>query len=211
MKTRTILIISGILAILASSCIPSLFPLYTREDIVYDDRIEGAWDGGFDQLGIWTVEKLEYHPKRSFFDPDWTEPDEHSDPGNIHYRLTVRQATEKDTVEAEFLLHLLGLGDQVYMNICPHEFELDHDFLSWHMIEANTFLRVKIFDDRFEVQAFDPWFLFNLIKEDRIRIDHVSFGGEILITAPTRDLQQFVLKYSDEDGALFEPDVFKRI
>ena len=211
MRTGTIGIIAGALTILAGSCIPSLFPLYTAEDIVYDDRIEGTWDGGFDQMGIWTVEKLEYHPKNSFWDPDWTEPDVDSDPANIHYRLTVRQATLKDTVEAEFLLHLLELGGNMYMNICPHEYELDHDFLSWHMIEANTFLQVKICDDRFEARAFDPGFLLNLIKNDRIRIDHVSFGGEVLITAPTRELQQFVLKYSGVEGALFEPDVFKKI
>ena len=210
-KAKATLLITGVLTILAGSCIPSLFPLYTEDDIVIDERIEGSWDGGFDNIGIWTIERLESHPDRLFMDPDWTEPDENSDPENIHYRLTVEQATEKYTAEAEFILHLLILGDHMYMNIYPHEYELDHDFLSWHMIEANTFMRVELFDDRLELRAFDPSFLLNLINANRIRISHVSHGGEVLLTAPTRDLQKFVMKYSDEEGALFEPDVLKKI
>ena len=207
MKTKTIIVI-GILGILAGSCIPSLFPLYTQDDIVFDDAIEGAWDGG--NIGVWTIEKLEYNPSKSLWDPSWTEVDKESDPQNIHYRLTVEQATEKDTAEAKFLIHLLTLGDHMYVNLYPESYDLHHGFLSWHMIEANTFMRIEIFDDRFEIRAFNPGFLEQLINEKKIRNSYISHGG-ILITAPTEDLQKFVLKFSDEEGALFEPDVFRKI
>ena len=209
MKTRTIILIV-VLAILAGSCIPSLFPLYTKDDILFDDRIEGEWDGGFDYLGIWTIEKLEHHPGANFMSPKWIEPDKDSDPENLVYKLSIRQKTETDTVEAEFKLHLLELGDYMYMNIHPDDYDLYHEFLSWHMIAANTFMRVEIQEDRLEVRAFDPSFLEKLIDENRIRIDHMRLGG-ILITAPTGDLQKFVMKYSDEKGALFEPDVLRKI
>ncbi len=208
MKTKAILII-GILAVLAGSCIPSLFPLYTQDDIIFDKGIEGAWDGG--DIGVCTIEKLEYHPNSSFMDPDWTELDEDSDPENIHYRLTVKKVFEKDTSEVGFLMHLFRLGDYMYANFYPDSYETEHGFLFWHMVQTNTFTQIEIFNERFELRAFDPVFLENLIKDSRIRISHVSMGGKILITAPTEDLQKFVLKYSDEDGALMEPNVFKKI
>ncbi len=47
MKTRTVILI-GMLALLAGSCIPSLFPLYTEKDLVTDDRIVGTWATGDD-------------------------------------------------------------------------------------------------------------------------------------------------------------------
>jgi hypothetical protein len=209
MKTKSILFIVA-LALLAGSCIPSLFPLYTEDDIIFDSRIEGIWDAGIGYIGIWTIERLEHHSGFDFMNPSWTEPDEDTDPGNIKYRLTIRQLVGTDTVEAEFLMHLLNLGDYMYMNIHPQDYELHHGFLSWHMIEANTFMRINIQKDSFDIRAFDPGFLENLIEENKIRIDHMSFGG-ILLTAPTKDLQKFVLKYSDEEGALFEPDVLHKI
>ena len=209
MKTKMILSIA-VLAILAGSCIPSLYPLCNKDDIIFDDRIVGVWDGGIENLGIWTIEKLEHHPGFNLWDPNWTEVDEDTDPDNIVYKLTVRQRVEADTVKAEFVLQLLELGDYMYVNFHPQDYDLDHGFLAWHMIEANTFMRINIKEDKFEIRAFDPGFLEDLIKENKIRIDHISYGG-ILLTAPTKDLQKFVLKYSDEEGALFEPDVLKKI
>ena len=200
-----------ILVLGTASCIPSLFPLYTQKDIIFDDRIIGFWDGGFEELGIWKIEKLEFHPKRTILDRPWSEPDEESDPENISYRLTVMQGTEdKDTSEAEFILHLLELGDYLYMNIFPQDFELHHGFLSWHMIEAHTFMRVYIDDQKITMRFFDPAYLEDLIDQNKIRIDHVRLDG-ILLTAPTRDLQKFVLKYSDEEGALQSADILNRI
>ena len=202
-------ILMGTLAILAGSCIPSLFPLYTLDDIVHDNRIEGKWDGG--ENGIWIIERLEYHPGSSFLNPDWTEPEEDSDSLNIHYRLTVKEFENGDTAEAEFLLHLLQLEDQLYANFYPQEFELHHDFLSWHMIEANNFSKISISDDMLEFEFFAPDFLMQLIDENRIRISHVSLGEDILLTAPTKDLQKFVIKYGNEKDAILSPDVFRRI
>jgi hypothetical protein len=208
MKIRIILTIS-VLALLAGSCIPSLFPLYTEKDLISDDRVEGTWDGG--ENGIWIIEKLEYHPDASFMSPKWTEPDEESDPRNVHYRLTVREAHDGDTLEVEFLMHLLELGGQMYANYFPHEFELHHDFLSWHMIEANNFSRIELTADSMILNFFDPAYLEDLIDQNRIKISHVRHHSGILITARTRELQKFVIKYGAEKDFIMSPDMFSRI
>ena len=190
MKAKTIFLIAA-LAILAGSCIPSLFPLYTQDDLLYDERLVGTWDSG--DNGVWIIESLEYHPDRAFFDPTWTEPDQDSDSLNMRYRLTVKEYVEGDTEEAEFLLHLLRLGDQQYVNFYPIDYELHHDFLNWHMVQANNFSKISISGDRLTFRFFDPDYLRQMIEKNRIRISHVWLDDFILLTAPTPELQKFVI------------------
>ncbi len=208
MKARTILIIT-ILGILAGSCIPSLYPLYRPEDVVFDDRVVGTWDGG--DIGVWTIEKLEYHSDASPMNPSWAEPDLDSDFRNIRYRLTVKEVSEGDTAKAEFLMHLLVLDGRMYANFYPQEFELQHEFLRWHMVEVNNFARISISNDQFSLQYFDPDYVRDLIERNRIRISHVWLNNMLLLTAPTEELQKFVIKYANEEDALVTPDVFNRI
>ncbi len=205
MKTRSLIIIA-LLAILAASCIPSLFPLYTRDDLVCDDRIEGNWSQGDN---LWTIEKPEHHS--SCKNSEGNEPEKDSEPEDIHYRLRVMEWEEGDTAEAWFLVHLLELDEQRYVNFYPEDYELHHEFLSWHMIETNNFAKISISDSSFKLTFFDPEYVRKLIEENRIRIAHVWLDDLLLLTAPTRDLQKFVIKYADKEDALQDWDPFRRI
>ena len=97
------------------------------------------------------------------------------------------------------------------MNFYPGEWDLDHGFLRWHMVEVNNFARITLSQESMSIQYFNPDFLEELIENNRIRIDHLWMDYFLLITAPTEDLQKFVIKYSDEKDALVEADVFSRI
>ena len=203
MKTRTLILI-GMLAALATSCIPSLFPLYTIEDLVTDDRIVGTWDTG--ENGLWVIERLDYTPNNDFFSPNWSEPEKMKS-----YKLEVKELSGSDTLEAEFLVHMLVLDRQHYLNYYPVDFELDHDFLSWHMVSVNNFSKVWITEDSISLGFFDPAYLEELIDENRIKISHIRHDNGILLTARTRELQKFVMKYGDKEDAILEQDIFKRI
>jgi hypothetical protein len=208
MKAKIIVLI-GILALLAGSCIPSLFPLFTKDDIVFDDRIIGTWEAS--GVSRWTIEKLEYHPKATFMNPKWTEADEESDMENVHYRMLVEDWDGGDTVEATFILTLLVLDGQMYVNFKPQSYELHHGFLSWHMIEANIFAKIGFQDDQFLLTYFDPDYLEEMIDKNRIRISHIWLDDFLLITAPTKDLQKFVIKYANEEDALLDGGEYDRI
>jgi hypothetical protein len=189
---------------LATSCIPSLFPLYTDEDLVTDDRIVGTWDAGDD--GIWIFERLDFTPSNDFFSPDWSDPGEKKT-----YKLVVREVTEGDTLEAAFVVHMLVLAGQHYLNYYPVDFELEHDFLAWHMVEANNFSKVWITQDSLSLGFFDPSYLEELIDQNRIKISHIRHDNGILLTAQTSELQKFVVKYGHREDALLVRDVLKRI
>jgi hypothetical protein len=192
------------LAMLAGSCIPSLFPLYTQEDLVTDDRIVGTWNAGGNN--IWVIDRLDYNPKSDFMNPDWTDPKDKKT-----YRLKVTEVSEGDTLEAEFVVHMLVLDGQHYLNFFPTDYELAHGFLSWHMIEANNFSKVRITEDSLSLNFFDPSYMEKLIDTNRIKISHIRLDSGILLTARARELQKFVIKYGNEDEAILEPDVLKRI
>ena len=203
MKAKTVILI-GMLALLAGSCIPSLFPLYTDKDLVVDDRIVGTWGAG--EMGTWVIERLDYKPSTDLFSSDWSDSKE-----NSTYKLVVIETDGRDTLETEFVMHLLVLGEQHYLNFYPVNYELEHDFLAWHMVEANNFSKVWIFEDSISLGFFDPAYLEELIEKNRIKISHIRHDNGILLTARTRELQKFILKYGDEEDAILEPDVFKRI
>lgn len=193
-----------LLVALANACIPSLFPLYTQEDLVTDDRLVGTWDGG--ESGIWTFERLDYTTNTDFFSPDWSEPGEKKT-----YRLVVAEFDGADTLEAEFVVHMLELKGQRYLNFSPVDVELHHDFLAWHMVAANNFSRVSIGQDSLSLGYFNPDYLEELIDANKIKISHIRYDNGILIMAPTAELQKFVIKYGDDEDAMLEPDVFTRI
>jgi hypothetical protein len=196
------IILTGLMAM--SSCIPSLFPVYTVDDLVTDDRLVGTWDAG--EYGTCVVERLDYNPHHDFLSPDWTDPGDRKT-----YRLVVRDVEKEDTLEAAFVLHLLLLGGQYYLNFYPADYELQHGFLSWHMVEANNFCRVWISQETISLGFLDPAFLKELIDENRIKIAHVRHDSGILLTARTRELQKFLIKYGNEKDAMLEKYILRRI
>ena len=57
-------------------------------------------------------------------------------------------------------------------------------------------------DSSFDIQQLDAGYLENLIKNKKIRISHeVTEDGNYVITAPTEELQKYIIKYSDTPEA----------
>ena len=106
---------------------------------------------------------------------------------------------------------MLVLEGQHYLNYYPVNFELDHDFLAWHMVEANNFSKLWITQDSISLGFFDPAYLEELIDQNRIKISHMRHDNGILLTARTRELQKFVIKYGNEEAAILDKDVLRRI
>jgi hypothetical protein len=70
----------------------------------------------------------------------------------------------------------------------------------------HSFYRIRFHNDRsFETSQFNEDFLKRLIDKKQIRIKYeVRFDGNYVITAPTEELQQYVLKYGDEPEAYYK-------
>jgi hypothetical protein len=57
---------------------------------------------------------------------------------------------------------------------------------------VHTFAKLKVEENKLEIQWFDQEWLEDLLKKNRIRIHHENNGDIILLTAKPAELQKFV-------------------
>ena len=199
MKKKVLVLMTFSLALLAlQSCVPSLYPLYTKDTIVLNDNILGTWQV-FDKNTGGTTGSNEY---MKFSKPKTGK----------HYicKYTV------DGITNTLTTHIVKLGKYHYLDFQPTDAnELNiNSFMSRHLIPAHTFAKIKIDKEGLAIQSFSPDWLTEQIKNRYIRIKHEDLGDDIVITASTKDLQKFVMKYADhkseKESAFLEASTWKR-
>jgi hypothetical protein len=198
MKLRTVLLISGLL-LLAVSCIPSLYPLYRSSDLLIDDRLEGVFDAG--DNSYWKIRRI---------DPDFEKklPEGWKRYNSGYtYKLTVK---EKNGAVEDFAMHLLKLGDNLYMDFFPVNYRIRHEFLAMHLVPAHIFAKAELEDRYLVLHFFNMDWLEELIDTKRIKISCVEVGDRYVLTTPTEELQKFILKYSNDSTTFIEPDTLRK-
>ncbi|MCB0571020.1 MAG: hypothetical protein KDC66_14700 [Phaeodactylibacter sp.] len=178
------IIIAAFTALLLQSCIPSIYPLYSDDTQVFRKEALGAWKG---DDWLWTFEQSE---------------------GPV-YQLNFSDEDEQATFE----VHLVKLGDYFFFDfysLTPKYDEQDAAIIApW--IRTHSFAKVEFSGKQMTVYFFDTNWLSQLIKQRKIRIKHeTTTDGNIVLTAPTRDLQEFVKKYAGEKEAFADPIVFNK-
>jgi len=203
MKAK-IIIWTILLSLMVSSCIPSLFPLYKNRDLKTNDLLLGQWKELQDEKYVWEVSypgQPESGEVVIFEDNRWSNFDE----AGRTYRMEGGLVDKR-----EFAMHLLELDGMDYLNLYPMDWEVEHGFLSWHMVEANIFARAEIGKDTLVIHFFNPDFLEQLIRDNRLKISHVKLDDRILITARTEELQKFVQKFGQDPDAYGDAQILVR-
>jgi hypothetical protein len=173
--------------VLLTSCTPSLHPLYTEKELIFEPALLGRWvleDDGHNKTE-WTFGKLE---------------------GSTYRLMTV-----DDDGAARFEARLLKLGPHLFLDLYPEEPEGKTGFYNLHMVRAHTFLRVKVEDHVLSVSMLDQEWLEKGVETGGLKIAHERVNGGLLLTAPTPELQQFVLKVADNPDAFPETSSFRRV
>ena len=164
------------LVLLLSGCVPSLHPLYTDKDLVFKPWLVGIWGGkeGQDQ-DLWIFEKSAENA----------------------YTLTI---LEKG-VAAKFDAHLLLLEETLFLDIFPQQPVHPHGYYAAHLFRAHSFYKVTLREDSLRLAFLDPDWLKKTLEESKVQIAHEQMEDNILLTASTRELQKFVLKYLADEEA----------
>jgi hypothetical protein len=196
MKINTILLLAGLAGIVVS-CIPSLYPLYRTRDLVIDDRLEGLYETGENES--WKIRRLA--PDKEKLPEGW----ERYRTGYT-YRLSVR---EEANVE-EFALHMLMLGDDVYLDFFPVNYKIRHGFLDMHLVPTHIFARAEVTGDALILNFFDMEWLEDLIESKKIKISHVETQDRYVLTAKTEELQKFIHKFANDSTTFMEADTLLR-
>jgi len=170
MRSAKILILLGV-AIFLTGCVPSLHPLFTDKDLVFDQALVGTWVDE-DGKSTWTFQQS----------------------GDNSYELVYTENEEA----AKFQAHLLKLGGFLFLDIFPEESGMKNGLYKGLLIPAHGFSRIWIEGDSVRLAYLDSDWLKQMIDQKKVKIDHDFIDQGIILTAQTKDLQKFALKYAED-------------
>ena len=198
----------ALLLIFLSSCLTTLHPIFTEKDLSYDPKLIGVWNtenqgnkGRVIISNLATENSLELS-------------------GNIStikqkgYFIIYLDSTGKTS--EQYIAFLARIGKHLYFDYYPAEKKEDRkidEFFGVHFVKMHTSYRVDISKDRsFDLTQLDEGYVRKLIEEKKIRISHETDADDnTVITASTKELQQYLLKYGDEPSAYrSEKTTFKK-
>jgi hypothetical protein len=191
-RTRWRQTLAGVFLLIASGCVPSLHPLYTEKEIVFDRKLAGTWA-----------------PENS--EETWQFI---ADAQAKSYHLVLRDGKK---VEGEFLVRLVKLGPERFLDLYPAEKPIEEmeqgSYYKSHFILAHTFIRVDEIGSSLVMACLNTDWLEKRVREDPKAIGHSWLGDgadRLVLTAETAELQAFFLKHARTPDAFGEPNLFHR-
>lgn len=193
---KHILIVAIIVTIITalSGCLSTVHPLFTEKDLLFDSRLLGTWqyEDGNDSISF------ERGTEASFKQL----PPALRKLANKAYVMTAKD----DEGEAKYYAFLTRIGNGLYLDYYPYINEPLQDFEPFymqHIVKMHSFFQLNFNDNgTFTTRQFEGDFLKDLIDKNQIRIKYQKrFDGSYVITAPTEELRQYVLKYGEVSEA----------
>ena len=194
--------------VMLSGCLSALHPLFTEQDLEFDPKLVGSWRVGTEN-DIFTFER---GTPESFGNL----PESLQQLAGKAYVLTVTNGKGGEET-AKYYAFLARIGKHLYLDYYPTETKTRKgypEFYKKNFIPMHSFYRLQPGKDSntIIIGQFSDSYLRKLINKKQIRIRHeVRFDGDYVITAPTEELQQYVLKYSDVDEAYHDNKTYTRI
>jgi len=167
------------LLMVAAGCIRSLHPIYTDEDLVFEQSLIGVWA-----------------------DDESSEVWDFSTEGTNSYKLVY---TDDSGKKGTFSAHLLRINGFLFIDFFPKKPELEeNDFYEGHLLSVHTFVYLKQIEPTLQMSFASSDWLKDLLKEDPGAIGHEIIDSEIILTAQTEKLQAFWLEHLHAEGAFNE-------
>ena len=178
--------------LMLSGCLTTLHPIFTEKDLVSDPRLNGKWsnmeDGStadYHLAQISDVKSLSTSMQR-----------------NVSKIYMLEERDAQGMLKSKQYAFMVKLGKYYYMDFYPAGLKHagnEEKFFAAHYIPMHSIYRIRFKNDHsFEIQQLDAGYLEDLIKNKKIRIRHeVTQDGNYVITAPTEDLQKYIVKYSE--------------
>jgi hypothetical protein len=175
-------------ALLLAGCVPepSLHPLITENDVVFDETLVGSWtvvqvNGeavGHDVAKV--IVRLKFEKSA----------------GNTYELVTF----DEQGRPARYKFNLARLGGYLFFDAQPDPPDDDPATHYLYLMPTHIFGRIWIEGDVVRLAFLDDEWVEKMAKQGRLKIAHEKVEGDIVLTALTKDLQSFARKYAqDED------------
>lgn len=198
MKTKKIFLC--VFAVILGGCIPimSVNPFYTSSDVVFEEKLLGTW-----------VDDIN-NPKSTW---QFTGS---NDPNDKIYKLLF---TDDKGEKGLFAAHLLKLQNKLFLDVFPAEYASDvnssefkypYTYSLVFMIPVHTILKVDSIEPQLLLVMTEVEKIKELLKEHPDSIAYTEEAGRIILTSPTKDIQNFILKYADDEKLFPDKIILKR-
>ena len=163
------------LGLALSGCVPSLHPLYTEKDVVFNKDLLGVWMNK-ENGQKWTFSK-----------------------GDTNAYSLVCQGENGKTV---YKTHLAKIKGHLFLDLFPEKPKLPgDDFYKLHFVPAHTFLFIRQLNNELKLSALDPDWLQKYLAAHPKAIKYEMVKDTIVLTAQPKELQAFLLKHVNDKNA----------
>ena len=184
MKTKKITFY--LLAVLLGGCLPSLHQLHTDETLIFEERLVGKWKTEDDE--IWEFRKA----------------------GEKEYEMRL---LDNEWKEGRFEAHLIELEGMMFLDIFPDTEALEdmQDYYKMHILPAHTFMKVDQIDPNLQLRMMSPDAVWKILEDDPTLLKHESVDDGGVLTAPTEQLQKFVVEYANVEDVFGDASDMTRL
>jgi hypothetical protein len=179
MKTNLKVAAFYFLTVIFGGCVPSIHPLFTSKQAVFDANFVGTWLPQ-DSNEIWVLKQNGMGYEGFYID--------------------------NDSKTGKFAVSLCQLQNNMFLDIYPKEMNsAENAFYKIHFTATHSFAWVCLTKDSLELRVMNPESLDKLLKAEPNAVKHERLEhGDIVLTASTEELQKFMIKYgTDEKLELF--------
>ncbi|MCX5638782.1 MAG: hypothetical protein NTX52_13985 [Planctomycetota bacterium] len=208
-----------LLAVLLGGCFPvvSLHQLFTEKDVVFDEKLLGTWvqEGSMGTIRNFLGKEEPKEPTGTIW--EFTRADTNEIDANKNaYRLIF---SNKEGKKGFFVAHLLKLKDKLFLDVHLSELSFkDPNRIDWPgnfllLIPAHTFIKIDSIDPNLTMRLTDNVEMKEFLKADPNAVKHEFLDEDEyspVLTASTKELQAFVLKYADDSQVFTEAMVLGR-
>lgn len=164
-------------------CVVSVDPYLSDADVTFDPGLLGTWE---EVSG--------------------------SDRAVVSQRADDAYAVEytSDGEVTQFEARLGRLGDRLVLDLWPAADDSDQDLESGLEIPGHLLLTVDIGSNEIRFAAIDPDPLLESLRDGRIGLSYQSADEQLILQGSTEQLRAALGDYIERDGALTDPDAWRR-
>jgi len=176
-----------LLAVLLGGCVLSLHPLYTEDDLIFEEKLLGNWRK-YGSTETWQFERAN---------------------GDKHYKVIY---TDDNGKKGSFDAGLGEINDVMYLNIFPQEPKLkENDYYKFHILRAHSFIRIERIEPNLVMRAMNPDTLKKMLENDPNLIKHEVVEDRLVLTASTKELQKFMKAHANDEDFFAEATECERM
>lgn len=171
------LVLCCLYLILSNGClVRSIYPFYTDEELHQIPNLKGKW---LPQKQNCT------HPVSNTSGKEWIVDD-----------YTIR-TVDKHGVPSTLKYKIFKIGNIFYIDttLSNHAYKEMGKLGFIHVVPAHTICRIEIDKDCVAVRPMNYKWIAKKLKQGKISLPYIKIEGEVILTAPSKQLVDFLMKY----------------